>query len=303
MSADAARPAYTRHSTYWEEETRTYVYAVEKTLYHFPLAVLTRMSPPLTAIFGIPPSQPGVTETGQQLPREGTEENPIVIPSISVGQMDDFLAFFFKSTLLPPEKVWPERTEQIGFNLLTVGGLWDIEEAQEYGKGLLESLPLSLSRKLRYARMFRISEWVPDLVKKMIPLAGTFSSADALEIGPTHLQIFYSAKTMIDEERLKIVFTPPKLTPVDHLGYGDCWDHKSCERVWRESWWPLVGRKVLHPARPMALDAIAGHLSKLSLPGMTQKCHEDAVIKWTMNTWEYDGILEGAIEGVLAFHR
>jgi hypothetical protein len=54
-------------------------------------------SPPLTAIFGIPASVAGVDKDGHLLPQEGTEQNPIVLPGITVEQMDDFLSYFFKS--------------------------------------------------------------------------------------------------------------------------------------------------------------------------------------------------------------
>jgi hypothetical protein len=106
---------YNRHPTYYETETRTCVYAVsesclpierevlrhvfqvEKVLYHFPLATLKMMSPPLTAIFDIPPSAVIMDKDGNPLPAEGTEANPIILHGISSKAFDDFLSFFYKS--------------------------------------------------------------------------------------------------------------------------------------------------------------------------------------------------------------
>ncbi|KAJ7748631.1 hypothetical protein B0H16DRAFT_1552724 [Mycena metata] len=82
-----------------------------------------------------------------------------------------------------------------------------------------------------------------------------------------------------------------------------CWDHRNCERVWKESWWPLVGKKILHPDKPMKLSDLGDHVRKLSLPGMKFKCQEDAVTALKTNTWEYSAVEEGAVKGVLDYHK
>ncbi|KAJ7454771.1 hypothetical protein FB451DRAFT_1184622 [Mycena latifolia] len=79
--------------------------------------------------------------------------------------------------------------------------------------------------------------------------------------------------------------------------------HRNCERAIRDGWWTLVGKKILHPTHPMALDAIGAHLDKIVFPGMSRKCHEDMVAKWTSNTFEHEGIVEAAVTGIAAFHR
>jgi hypothetical protein len=37
------------------------------------------------------------------------------------------------------------------------------------------------------------------------------------------------------------------------------------------------------------------HIDALPFPGMTRKCHEDAVTRWTANTFEEAAILEEAV--------
>ncbi|KAJ6494117.1 hypothetical protein C8R47DRAFT_1213785 [Mycena vitilis] len=294
---------YQRHAKYYETESRTFVYAIEKTLYHFPLAVLTMFSPPLTAVFGIPPSAPGIDEHGNQLADQGTEKNPIILPGVTVEQMDDFLSYFFKSSLTPISDLPAERLEKIGVNLLTVGCLWDIEEAKTHAKGILSGLQLPACRMLSLARQFAVHEWVDKAVRTLVPICGSLTNDDALAIGPITLGIFMQAKTALDLERVDIAFTPQKLKDAMDLNYGECDDHRACERAWKTMWWNVIAKKILHPRAPMALDKIGETLNGLSIPGMTPKCHEDAVAKWTTFYFEDEEIMLAAVKAVEAFHK
>ncbi|KAJ7454505.1 hypothetical protein FB451DRAFT_1408409 [Mycena latifolia] len=303
MTDNIPHPIYIRHPKCWESETRTLVYAVENTIYHFSLSVLKMMSPPLTAIFDIPVSVPVVGPDGKVVPAEGTETNPIVLPGISVKQFDDFLAFFFKSDLIQVEDISDGRKEELCMNLLTVGSLWDIDEAKAYTKSNLIQMGLPAPRRLHIARQFAIHEWVDTAVRELIPQSGNLDTDAALVLGPTTLCILYQAKTALEKERLLVAHVAPKLTAIEDLNYGDCVAHRNCERAIREGWWTLVGKEMLHPTHPMALDAIGTHLDKIVFPGMSRKCHEDMVAKWTSNTFEHEGIIEAAVAGVAAFHR
>ncbi|KAJ6568266.1 hypothetical protein DFH09DRAFT_1080660 [Mycena vulgaris] len=222
------------------------------------------MSPPLTAIFGIPAVPPAMDVSGNE---EGTEANPIIIPGITAKQFDDFLSYFFKS-----------RVEEIAVNLLTVGCLWDIHQVTTLRGGLPSTNGFEAA------------------VRALIPVC-------ALQLGPITLNILFRAKTAIDYERLCVAYVSPKLTTADDLNYGDCGTHKTCERVWRENWWTLVGKKILHPKNPMELRNVGAHLNSLSFPGMTPHCHEDAVNKWTANIFEEDGITTAAVAGVMEFNK
>ncbi|KAJ7092826.1 hypothetical protein B0H15DRAFT_972399 [Mycena belliarum] len=294
----AKKNEYTRHPKYFGTETRTLVFAVEQTLYHLPLAVLTMMSPPLTAIFGIPASSPTPGEAA-----EGTETNPVVLPGVRCEEFDDFLSYFFKSEFIPLPQLCAERKEKLGVNLLKLGCLWDIQEVKTYAKGILYSVALPPARRLEIARAFAVHEWVEDCVKELIPLCGSFDTDTALQIGTITLNIMFSAKSALDRERLFVAHTAPKLTPMDALNYGDCRNHSNCERAIREGWWALVGKKVLHPTNPMSVDAIGAHLSKITFPGMSPKCQEEMVAKWTMNVFQAEGVVRSAVEGVVAYNK
>ncbi|KAJ7502270.1 hypothetical protein B0H11DRAFT_2223748 [Mycena galericulata] len=284
--ADSATSTYTRHAKYWETESRTLVYAVEGTTYRFPLALLKMMSPPLTAIFDIPFS--GVTNKDGQV--EGSEENPVILSGITSAQLDDFLSYFFKSALIPVEQLPCARQEQFCVNLLTVGCIWDIGEAKAYAKAVLVGLDLPSVQILHIAK------------RRLVPIVGTLGNDDALALGPITLNILYQAKFAIDTERLYVAHVAPKLTRADELNYGDCSNHSSCERSVKEHWWNLVGRKVLHPTNPMALDAIGEFLHRATFNGMSQKCQDDMVIKWTTHFFEEQSIMDEAVKAVKEFH-
>ncbi|KAJ7436770.1 hypothetical protein B0H11DRAFT_2255843 [Mycena galericulata] len=301
----ANQATYTRHPRFWATETRTMVYAVEQTTYRFPLAVLMMMSPPLTAIFNIPQSVTTMDKDGKVQPTEGSEENPIILTGITSTQLDDFLSYFFKSDLAPINIVsLPQaRQEEICINLLTVGCLWDIDEAKTYTKGVLVGLDLTPSRTLQIARMFAIHEWVEEAVKRLVPVCGDLTSDDAIALGPTVLNFLFQAKVAIDLERVYVAHTPPKIPGADQLDYGHCANHKICERSLKEGWWNLVGRKVLHPTNPMHLQAIGALLDRTTFPGMNKKCHDDMVDKWTMHWFDEESILDATVKGVTAWHK
>jgi hypothetical protein len=193
--------------------------------------------------------------------------------------------------------------ERTGINLLTVGCLWDIEEAKTHAKELIAGLQLAAPRMLVLAREFAVHEWVEPALKILIPSCIDLTSDDALLIGPITLNILFQAKHEIDKERVYIAYTPGKLKDEDELNYGDCDDHKRCERVWKEAWWNYVGKKVLHPTAPLPLASIGGLLSRISIPGMTPKCHEDAIARWTTYFFEEDEIMKAVVRGVLEFHK
>ncbi|KAJ7771997.1 hypothetical protein DFH07DRAFT_953282 [Mycena maculata] len=255
------------------------------------------MSPALTAIFNIPPAAPVV---GQ--PAEGTEANPVILSGMTSEAFDDFLSFFFKAHLIRVEDLTPTRKEQLCMNLLTVGCLYDVEQAKDYAKSVLVGMGLSHVCLLHIARQFAIHEWIQPAVKFLVPRVDGLTSDDVLNLGPITLSILYQAKAAIDRERLDVAYGPPKLTPEDQLNYGDCADHKTCTRVLNEVWWTAVARKILHPKKPIALDKIGDEINCVRFPGMTPKCHEDMVTKWTTNEFEEKYILEAAVTAVTKVH-
>ncbi|KAJ6511627.1 hypothetical protein DFH09DRAFT_1333765 [Mycena vulgaris] len=301
--APAAPPAYTRHPVYWANETRTFVYAVQGVLYHFPLAVLTMMSPPLTSIFGIPQSTATTADNVTVMAAEGTEANPIVLPGVTVQQFDDLLSYFFKSALIPMEMLSTSRKQEVCINLLSVGSLWEIDEAKQYAKDVLRGMNLPAERILQIARQFAIHEWIDDAVRTLIPNCGSLNNTQALILGPITLNILYQAKTELAAECMLVAHVAPTLTSADYMAYGACRDHKSCERGVKTHWWTLVGKKFLHPKNPMALGAIGTHLSKIVFPGMTPKCQEDMVFQWTTNVFQQEDIVQAAVEAVVKFNQ
>lgn len=207
------------------------------------------------------------------------------------------------SALIPIENLGYDRKIELCVNLLITGCLWDIEEAKSYAKRVLVGMHLTPAIMLDLARRFAIHEWVEAAVKELVPQCGVFTTAEADLIGAVTLNIMISAQRALQDERLRISYSPPALPTAEELNYGQCSNHRACHKVLRESWWTVVGKKVMHPVNPMALHAIGAHLNTQAFPGMTRQCHQDMVNKWTANTFEEDGIIEGAVAGVLAYNK
>ncbi|KAJ6510326.1 hypothetical protein DFH09DRAFT_1100534 [Mycena vulgaris] len=118
------------------------------------------MSPPLTSIFGILQSTATTTDNGTVTAAEGTEANPIVLPGVTVQQFDDLLSYFFKSVLIPMEMLSASRKQEVCINLLSVGSLWEIDEAKQYAKDVLRGMNLPAECILQITRQFAIHEWI-----------------------------------------------------------------------------------------------------------------------------------------------
>jgi hypothetical protein len=204
--------------------------------------------------------------------------------------------------LIPVETLPPKRKEELCVNLLTVGCLWDIAEAKTYAINTLSGMMLPSPRILQLARSYAIHDWVEGAVRELIPKAGDIDTDEAIMIGPTTLSILFRAKTQIERERMCIAHVAPKLTALEDLNYGDCLHHGDCQRVLKEKWFSLVGRKVLHPSKPLELDAIGAYLSNLYLPEITTSCYEDMVRKWTMNQFLAPSIIQGAVDSIKSFN-
>ncbi|KAJ7620447.1 hypothetical protein FB45DRAFT_1094626 [Roridomyces roridus] len=293
--------SYARHPRYWEEETRSFVFAVQDTIYRFPVALLTMLSPPLSGIFSIPPPPPN-QKAG---PPEGTEENPVVIPGVTKKQVDDFLSYFLKAELplAPIETLDPKRQEEVAHNLLTVGSLWEVQPARESGIKLFESLNLGPIRILGLAREFGLHEWIEKAVLQLIPMVGKLTVDDALALGALTLSILVQAQHQIQLERANIAYTAPTLRPRIQVPLGDCVDHKLCVRSVDQNWWLVVGRKILHPERPIELRDITTLLETTPFPGMSVRCQEHMVRGWKQNWIDEDSIKAAAVKGVTEFFR
>ncbi|KAK7015288.1 hypothetical protein R3P38DRAFT_2718905, partial [Favolaschia claudopus] len=109
---------------------------------------------------------------------------------------------------------------------------------------------LSPSRLLYLARKFRVHQWVQSCGETLIPVCGSLDNDEALALGPITLNIITRAKAEIDKERIGTAFTPGKLKNVKPLCFGECSDHKQCERVWKETWWNVIAKRVSHPTHP-----------------------------------------------------
>ncbi|KAJ6530968.1 hypothetical protein DFH09DRAFT_1326659 [Mycena vulgaris] len=181
------------------------------------------MSPPLTSIFGILQSTATTTDNGMVTAAEGTEANPIVLPGVTVQQFDDLLSYFFKSVLIPMEMLSASRKQEVCINLLSVGSLWEIDEAKQYAKDVLRGMNLPAECILQITRQFAIHEWINGAAKTKLAaecmlvahVTPTLPSADYMAYGAFGKKVLHLKNPMalgaIGAHLSKIVF--PGMTP------------------------------------------------------------------------------------------
>lgn len=196
------------------------------------------------------------------------------------------------------------RQLELGMNLLTIGSMWEIQEAKIYANNLLVQLKPELSdaHKLNIARQFAIHEWVDAAVRALVLVCGDLHNDDALLLGPITMNVLFQAKTAIELERKRIGHAPPKLPDSERLPYGHCPDHRACEKSVLAHWWNVVGRKVLHPFKPLKLEAISDLIGRTPFPGMNKKCYDDMVTTWGTTIFDEEYIMQAAVKAVKEFH-
>ncbi|KAJ7199376.1 hypothetical protein GGX14DRAFT_332003, partial [Mycena pura] len=97
---------------------------VEDVLYKVHLSNMKRLSPVVQGIFEIPDSAAG--------PKQGSEENPIILQFFTTTVFEDFLAWIYRAEWQPLEDADVEVKERMLVNLLHVARLWEISEALDW---------------------------------------------------------------------------------------------------------------------------------------------------------------------------
>jgi hypothetical protein len=85
----------------------------------------------------------------------------------------------------------------------------------------------------------------------------------------------------------------------------ECMDHQLCKTVWKDVWWKKVGKQIVHPTRPLALQNVPAFVAKTDFPGMYEGCKEEMEI--IVRQHEGFGleaeIIQGAVDAVITFHQ
>ncbi|KAJ7730651.1 hypothetical protein B0H14DRAFT_2238281, partial [Mycena olivaceomarginata] len=94
---------------------------VETIVYKVHGSNFQRLSPVVASILDIPDNMMG--------PKQGSEENPILLEFFTVEVFEDFLKWIYRTDWQPLDDLDPSVKERMLVNLLRVGSLWEINEA------------------------------------------------------------------------------------------------------------------------------------------------------------------------------
>jgi hypothetical protein len=185
-----------------------------------------------------------------------------------------------------------------------------IEDGVRYAIHHLESLNLGPFCMLQLAAQYHIQQWVAPAITALMNVSVTVASFgdDANHLGFRVYTIIVKAKEMLEKERKLIAAYPPPLHS-DTLHEAErswlCKNHTLCRRAWKEVWWSVVAKDILHPTKPLPLRDGITLLLATPFPGMLDECKGDQILKMTetggLNRTE-EKIIQGAIDAVLAYH-
>ncbi|KAF9439521.1 hypothetical protein P691DRAFT_624531, partial [Macrolepiota fuliginosa MF-IS2] len=113
-------------------------------------------SEPLQDIFGIPPTEGTVAE--------GTKENPLRVPGVTVQEFEGFLQWMNHEEWTSPDNLSEEKLIAI----LKVTKIWMIQDGLKFTLHHLEKKHLSSTHWLQLAQQFSIQSWIQPAVVELL---------------------------------------------------------------------------------------------------------------------------------------
>jgi len=162
----------------------------------------------------------------------------------------------------------------------------------------LECLQLDPSRMIQLALQYSLTDFVKPAITKLFkptPIDPTLrpelvtehsqarrgfaplrnlTPLDRAQLGFEAYAILAQAREAIDHEvRLIAACAPPFVTDPS----WECTNHALCTKAWKDIWWNIIARALLHPMRPTHLSNLIDLISDTRFPGMANCCKNDAV--------------------------
>lgn len=182
--------------------------------------------------------------------------------------------------------------------------MWYIEDGIKFALHWLQQRRIPATERLKLARHYEIRDWVTAAVQELLntPL-GSLSNGDLEHVNIRLYSIIAKAKEAIEKQRKLIAACPPSL-PKDSQDFQTAWcaSHATCAKVWADTWWKEVARSILHPLRPLDVNAIVDFLKSLEHKGMATPCKEDMLRKLESDGSPFNAlqaIEDGAIRSIL----
>ncbi|KDQ64005.1 hypothetical protein JAAARDRAFT_187390 [Jaapia argillacea MUCL 33604] len=222
------------------------------------MGILTEKSEVFNGMFSIP--------TGGQLTvtKGSYNDYPILLQQV-MNREFEHLMFFFYDWAPPPHSI------QRLMDTLKLATRWGIEAGWKFAIHHLDSMTLNPSLRLELSRLYRVDNWIEPAFKELIPIRlNAITDEDVYRMGLRTYRKLTTTKELIEDEWKVVAMLPP---PIEFESTG-CKDHDKCCAVWKDIWWKCLGRKLLHPLKPLPLSEAANFVLDMEVPGMTSECHQ-----------------------------
>ncbi|KAF4596843.1 hypothetical protein EYR40_007468 [Pleurotus pulmonarius] len=261
---------------------------IQNVLFRVDVASLQNYSETFKDIFSIPPSGPL---------NEGSEENPVILQGISVDEFEAFLTWLYHIAW----RSFPH-TEETLVSILSVSHMWQVQAGFDYAMDRIVELNLPAARMLHLGARFRIRDWVLNAVPILLATSARQLTDHDIELmGARVISIIIKAKEVVDEQRKTLAAFPPPLSDAPSWG---CETHASCHRVWRDTWWKVIAKAILHPKFPRPLTDCIGLIVETPYIGMSAQCKQEAILSITEqgNFSVEEEIRRRALDSILSYH-
>lgn len=177
-----------------------------------------------------------------------------------------------------------------------------MDVAKTYAVDALKHMYLPPSRRLELAGKFSLHDWVEPAVTEILEgKLSDLADTDLNRIGIQVYSILVRGKERMEIEMRRTANVEPALAADPDW---QCQKHAVCVAVWKQLWWDKIGRKLLHPDRPITTDAILAEAKKLVHKDMNEKCRQDILRQMESNVVFVDKrVIAGVAAAIVAYHK
>lgn len=171
-----------------------------------------------------------------------------------------------------------------------------------YATHYLDLMHMQPARRIELARMFSIHDWVRPAMSALLKTElVNLGDADQQMLGQKVYSTLAKARERLERERKLVAAMPP---PMDIAESWECHSHDQCRAVWKDVWWRVIAKEVLHPTKPLPFSEAPDLVARTDFKGMTPSCKEDMVAVVRAKGFQGEaGILDGCVNAVVAYHR
>ncbi|KAJ7731988.1 hypothetical protein B0H16DRAFT_1732993 [Mycena metata] len=286
---------FVQHSVYWYEDGSVVVRVDDTTIYKIHVTMLKTLLNVIGDILTIPDGKEKNDPT-----REGTLRFPLWRPGTDASEFEDFLRWLYRAA-------WEgfghnlEERHRIFTHLFKLADMWQIKAARAYATDSLEALPLAASRRLQLAGQFTIVSWVEPAVKHIVERKlSALTLEDIAALGLRVYSTLVKAQELIKIETRRTALVSPQM-PNDSS--WQCQKHLSCISAWPKIWFERIGKRLLHPEKPIHLRDVKIEALSIRNSTLSERCALDMLDVIDTITFSHETIISAAACGVIKYYE